>query len=166
MELNGGGPPKPSTDADPAARGSQLESGCKAISCSQNAVSTETKIPNNVSRINLVSTLGVDLALPRLDSGSRDPASGKCRGRRGRGPFGVQWSTRELCRRLSRRLLIRGTGGFRKVRVARKGMGKSGGPGLCISGATLTRGDMAKLRKYSEEIEAWKKGAQRSHLKR
>jgi len=70
---------------------------------------------------------------------------------------GVQWSTRELCRQLSRRLLdlaianklfseeeradivalvaadpecgdlIRGTGGFRKVRVARKGMGKSGG---------------------------------------
>jgi hypothetical protein len=32
--------------------------------------------------------------------------------------------------------VIRGTGGFRKVRVARKGMGKSGGRGLCISGAT------------------------------
>jgi hypothetical protein len=32
--------------------------------------------------------------------------------------------------------LIRGTGGFRKVRVARKGMGKSGGHGLCTSGAT------------------------------
>ena len=32
--------------------------------------------------------------------------------------------------------LIRGTGGFRKARVARKGMGKSGGRGLCISGAT------------------------------
>src|ERR1700674_5623641 len=32
--------------------------------------------------------------------------------------------------------LIRGTGGFRKVRVARKGMGKSVGRGLCISGAT------------------------------
>jgi len=32
--------------------------------------------------------------------------------------------------------LIRGTGGFRKVRVARKGMGKSGGRGLFISGAT------------------------------
>jgi hypothetical protein len=32
--------------------------------------------------------------------------------------------------------LIRGTGGFREVRLARKGMGKSGGPGLCISGAT------------------------------
>jgi hypothetical protein len=33
--------------------------------------------------------------------------------------------------------LIRGTGGFRKVRVARKGMGKRGGGGLCISGATI-----------------------------
>jgi hypothetical protein len=32
--------------------------------------------------------------------------------------------------------LIRGTGGFRKVRVARKGMGKAVGRGLCISGAT------------------------------
>ena len=32
--------------------------------------------------------------------------------------------------------LIRGTGGFRKVRVARKGMGKSGGARVCISGAT------------------------------
>jgi len=32
--------------------------------------------------------------------------------------------------------VIRGTGGFRKVRVARKGMGKSGGARLCISGAT------------------------------
>src|ERR1700694_2911409 len=31
--------------------------------------------------------------------------------------------------------LIRGTGGFRKVRVARKGMGKRGGHGLSISGA-------------------------------
>jgi hypothetical protein len=31
--------------------------------------------------------------------------------------------------------LIRGTAGFRKVRVARKGMGKAVGPGLCISGA-------------------------------
>jgi hypothetical protein len=30
--------------------------------------------------------------------------------------------------------VIRGTGGFRKVRVARKGMGKSGGRALCISG--------------------------------
>jgi hypothetical protein len=30
--------------------------------------------------------------------------------------------------------VIRGTDGFRKIRVARKGMGKSGG--LCISGAT------------------------------
>ena len=33
--------------------------------------------------------------------------------------------------------VIRGTGGFRKVRVARKGMGeKVAGRGLCISGAT------------------------------
>ena len=32
--------------------------------------------------------------------------------------------------------LIRGTGGFRKVRVARQGMGKAVVPGLCISGAT------------------------------
>ena len=35
--------------------------------------------------------------------------------------------------------LIRGTGGFRKVRGARKGMGKRGkvaGRGSCISGAT------------------------------
>jgi hypothetical protein len=32
--------------------------------------------------------------------------------------------------------LIRGTGGFRKVRVARKGMGKAAGLGSCISGAT------------------------------
>jgi len=32
--------------------------------------------------------------------------------------------------------LIRGTGGFRKVRVARKGMGKSGGARVVISGAT------------------------------
>lgn len=39
--------------------------------------------------------------------------------------------------------VIRGTGGFRKVRVARKrskshakGWGKAAGPGLCISGAT------------------------------
>jgi hypothetical protein len=32
--------------------------------------------------------------------------------------------------------VIRGTDGFRKVRIARKGMGKSGGHGLCISGAT------------------------------
>ena len=32
--------------------------------------------------------------------------------------------------------LIRGTGGFRKMRVARKGMGKSGGARLYISGAT------------------------------
>ena len=31
---------------------------------------------------------------------------------------------------------IRGTGGFRKVRVARKGRGKAVGRGLCISGAT------------------------------
>lgn len=70
--------------------------------------------------------------------------------------YGVQWSTREDVQRLSRRStylaianklfseeeradivalvaadpacgdVIRGTGGFRKVRVARKGMGKSG----------------------------------------
>ena len=33
--------------------------------------------------------------------------------------------------------LIRGTDGFRKVRVAHKGTGKSGGRRLCISGATL-----------------------------
>ena len=32
--------------------------------------------------------------------------------------------------------VIRGTGRFRKVRVARKGMGKSGVRGLFISGAT------------------------------
>ena len=32
--------------------------------------------------------------------------------------------------------VIRGTGGFRKVRVARKGMGKSGRRGLYIFGAT------------------------------
>jgi hypothetical protein len=32
--------------------------------------------------------------------------------------------------------LIRGTSGFRKVRVARQGMGKSEGLGLYISGAT------------------------------
>ncbi len=32
--------------------------------------------------------------------------------------------------------VIRGTGGFRKVRVARKGMGRVAGRGWCISGAT------------------------------
>jgi hypothetical protein len=76
---------------------------------------------------------------------------------------GVHWSTEELCRRLSRPTYlaiasklfneekradivavaadpecgdrIRGTGGFRKVRVARKGMEKVVARGLCISGA-------------------------------
>ena len=82
IELNGGWTAKslqPTLIRQPEVPGLSLES--QAIACSQNVVSTETKIPNNVSRINPVSTLGVDLGLPRLDSGSRDPASGKCRTR-------------------------------------------------------------------------------------
>ncbi len=47
--------------------------------------------------------------------------------------------------------LIRGTGGFRKVRVAHKGMGKSGGGrGLSISGAT--RDFRFFLSRFSQKI--------------
>src|SRR6266851_10064805 len=79
---------------------------------------------------------------------------------------GVQWSTRELCRQLSRRLLdlaianklfseeeradivalvaadpecgdlIRGTGGFERSGLHAKEWARVAGPGLCISGAT------------------------------
>ena len=36
--------------------------------------------------------------------------------------------------------VIRGTGGFRKVRVARKGMGKSGGARVVRSGSWIRQG--------------------------
>jgi hypothetical protein len=38
-------------------------------------------------------------------------------------------------------------------------------PPLNIEFMKVTRGDMAKLKKFSEEIEAWKKGKRCSHLK-
>lgn len=41
----------------------------------------------------------------------------------------------DIVRLLAAGDVIRGTGGFRKVRVARKGMGKSGGARLLTSGA-------------------------------
>ena len=56
--------------------------------------------------------------------------------------------------------VIRGTGGFRKVRVARKGMGKSAEPGLCISGGTRDFRFFLSLsfRRMRKRICRWQSG--------